>query len=122
MTTAQPAAGGQSTGGGGAREVVGVKVRLPADTLAQVRYWAARQELSANELVVQAVEHWLATRNQNYDLPVLEVQRLNQLVDQVLSLATNVHNLELVVYDGLGSLLALARGDDYLLSLDTEVV
>jgi len=67
------------------------------------------------------VERSIATRNQDYDLPSLEAQRLSQIVDQLKALSDNTANLERVVYDGLGSLLSLARGDDYLLSVEPEV-
>lgn len=104
-----------------APSAVPIKVRLHPDVMMQVRYWASREGVSANEFIARAVEQTISTANQNYDLPVLEVQRLNQVADGLKSLSENVRNLELVVHDGLGSLLALARGDDYLLNVDTEV-
>jgi len=104
-----------------APSAIGVKVRLHPDVLERARYWASREGLSVNEYIAAAVEHRIANANNNYDLPVLEVQRLNQVVDALNTLATNTQNLERVVFDGLGSLLALARGDDYLLSADQEV-
>ena len=100
---------------------IGVKVMLHPDTLERVRYWSSKDGLSANEFIVAAVERSIATRNQDYDLPSLEAQRLSQIVDQLKALSDNTANLERVVYDGLGSLLSLARGDDYLLSVEPEV-
>ena len=104
----------------GAR-TVGIKLRLHPDTVERVRYWAAKQGLSHNEFMTLAVERAVSDANADYDLPALEVQRLNQLVDEHKALSENVRNLERVVTDGLGSLLALARGDDYLLSADVEI-
>lgn len=100
---------------------VGVKLRVHPDTLERVRYWAAKGGLSHNEFMTLAVERAVSDANRDYDLPALEVQRLNQLVDEHKALSENVRNLERVVTDGLGSLLALARGDDYLLSADVEI-
>ena len=104
-----------------APSAVAVKIRLHPDLLQKCRYWADRDGLSVNEFISTAVEQVIGNRNNDYDLPVLEVQRLNQIVDALNTLSTNTRNLEQVVFDGLGSLLALARGDDYLLSVDQEV-
>ena len=53
--------------------------------------------------------------NLDYDLPTLEIARLNELVDQVAALAKNSANLERVVTTGFDSLIGLTRGDNYLL-------
>lgn len=52
------------------------------------------------------------------DLPTLEIARLNQLIDQMKSLSTNVANPEAVTINGFDSLMGLTRGDNYLLDAE----
>lgn len=90
-------------------------MRLSNDTLQQVEYWRRKDGLTENEFFVQAVEEKIARMNGDYDLPTLEIQRLNQLLDEIRSLTTNVASLEVVTTSGFDSLLGLTRGDSYLL-------
>jgi len=90
-------------------------IRLHPDTAQHVNYWSAKRELSENEYLVQAVEEKIARENGDYDLPTLELMRLNQLIDEIKALSTNSANLEIVVTTGFDSLLGLTRGDSYLL-------
>jgi len=95
------------------------RVRAPfrprRDTYERAKYWASKAGISVNEYVAEGLEEKIARENGDYDLPTLEQARLNQLVDQVSSLSTNLANLQSVVTDGFGSLLGLTRGDNYLL-------
>jgi len=55
------------------------KIRLHPDTAQRVDYWRRQRELSSdNEYIVLAVEEKIARENGDYDLPTLEIQRLNQ--------------------------------------------
>ena len=49
-------------------------------------------------------------------LKTLEQARLNQLIDAMAVLSSNVKSLESVVTSGFDSLLVLTKGDNYLLS------
>lgn len=89
-------------------------IRLHADTAAQVSYWSVRESMTDNEYMAEAVEEKIARQNQDYDLPTLEQQRLNQLVDEVRSLAVQQANTQRVIYNGFDSLIGLARGESYL--------
>lgn len=88
------------------------------ETYERVLYWAKKNNLSINELLRDAINLYIAHQNKDYDLPALEIQRLNQLVDQILSLSSNVGSLEKVVTHGFESLIQLTRGDNYLLEED----
>lgn len=81
----------------------------------QVAYWADKREMSLNEYLLYALERAIAHENRDYDLPELEIQRLNQLIDVVTTLSQNQQSLEQVVVSGFDSLLGLTRGDNYLL-------
>lgn len=90
-------------------------MRLHKDTVQQVEYWRKKEGLTETEFYVQAVEEKVARMNGDYDLPTLEIQRLNQLVDEMRALSTNAANLEIVVTNGFDSLIGMTRGDSYLL-------
>ena len=88
------------------------------DTYERVNYWAKKNGLSINELLRDAIELYIARQNKDYNLPELEVQRLNQLVDTITVLSSNINSLEKIVTSGFDSLISLTRGDNYLLDED----
>lgn len=92
-----------------------VTVTLDNDRYEQLKYWAARHERSINEYLGDAIDLAIRCENGDYDLPKLEVQRLNQLIDVITTLSSNVQSLESIVVSGFDSLLGLTRGDNYLL-------
>lgn len=92
-----------------------VPVRLHKDTKERAAYWADKAGISVNEYMAEAVEEKIRRENGDYDLPTLEIARLNQLVDEMAALTTNVGNLETVTLTGFNSLMGLTRGDNYLL-------
>lgn len=90
-------------------------VRIPEKLFAQLSYWADLNQVSINDYVQECIEHKIRYENKDYDLPVLEVQRLNQLIDAINVLSSNVQSLEHITASGFDSLLGLTRGDNYLL-------
>ncbi|KOT47137.1 membrane protein [Streptomyces rimosus subsp. rimosus] len=91
-------------------------VRLSSDDKQRAEYWADKRGFSSvNEYVAEAVAEKIRRENLDYDLPTLEIARLNELVDHVAALAKNSANLERVVTAGFDSLIGLTRGDNYLL-------
>lgn len=90
-------------------------VRIPEDEFQRLQYWADLNQLDINEYVLEAIELKIKHENKDYDLPTLEVQRLNQIIDVVGTLSSNVQSLEHIVTSGFDSLLGLTRGDNYLL-------
>lgn len=90
-------------------------LRLCPETKQRLQYWAAKKGMSANEYAVEAIEEAVRRENGDYDLPTLEIARLNQLVDEMKALSVNSANLERVVTQGFDSLIGLTRGDNYLL-------
>ncbi|MFK0179573.1 hypothetical protein ACIQVR_26805 [Streptomyces xanthochromogenes] len=94
----------------------GMFIRLDPDTKQRAEYWADKRGFSSlNEYVAEAVAEKIQRENHDYDLPTLEIARLNELVDQTAALARNTANLERVVTTGFDSLIGLTRGDNYLL-------
>jgi predicted DNA-binding protein len=97
-----------------------IKVRLHPDTKQRVKYWAARHGLrSANEYITEAVEEKIARENGDYDLPTLTIGRMDQLIDEIKGLRTNVANLQQITVTGWDAMTRLARGDNYLLDPET---
>ncbi|WP_327357741.1 hypothetical protein [Streptomyces sp. NBC_01304] len=97
----------------------GMFIRLDPDDKQRAQYWADKRGFSSvNEYVAEAVVEKIRRENLDYELPTLEIARLNELVDQVAALATNAANLERVVTTGFDSLIGLTRGDNYLLDAE----
>lgn len=92
-----------------------VTVTIDNDTYERLKYWSARHECSINEYLKHALERSIAYENKDYDLPELEIQRLNQIIDVITVLSSNIQSLESVTVSGFDSLLGLTRGDNYLL-------
>lgn len=95
-----------------------VTLRFDEDTVAMIKHWAKKEGMDFNEFVRDAVEFRIKWLLKDYPIPAMEIQRLNQLVDGIAALSSNVHSLEGVVTSGFDSLLGLTRGDNYLLEAD----
>ena len=92
-----------------------VTLRLSNKDADKLTYWAQDAGVSVNEFIPMLVDQWASIKSGDYRLPTLEQARLNQLVDVMLSMSTNMQSLESVVTSGFDSLLRLTRGDNYLL-------
>lgn len=92
-----------------------VTVTLDDKLYQQLIYWSEKNNVSINQYLKEAIESAIAYENQDYPLPTLEQARLNQLIDRIVSLESNVKSLESVITSGFDSLLGLTRGDNYLL-------
>lgn len=77
-------------------------------------YWSDRYGMDRSEFLITAMRHYVKHRNQDYDLPTAEIQRLNQMVDAVNNLAANQEALQTTIVNGFDALMGLARGDNYL--------
>lgn len=90
-------------------------LRLLQSDFEKLMYWARKEEVSMNEFVVMLLEQYIDIQNGNYQLPTLEVQRLNQLIESQSVLSQNIKALETITINGFDSLISLTRGDNYLL-------
>ncbi|WP_219152309.1 hypothetical protein [Amycolatopsis sp. TNS106] len=101
---------------GGRDRRVRVVARLPPEVKQRAEYWASKRGFSSvNEYVAEAVSEQIRRENFDYDLPTLEIARLNELTDHITALSANCANLERVVLSGFDTLIQLTRGDNYLL-------
>ena len=93
-------------------------IRIEEDDFQKMSYWASKKEMSLSEYIKAALDLKIRWDNQDYDLPPLEIQRLNQLIDVITLLSENQKSLESVVISRFDALLALTQGDTYLLDGD----
>ena len=84
-------------------------------TYERLCYWAEKNGVSINQYLNEAIDMKIAYENRDYPLTTLEQARLNQLIDHIAVLSSNVKSMESVVQSGFDSLLGLTRGDNYLL-------
>ena len=91
--------------------VVTVRGNVSEETRERMRYWAAKQGISLNEWLGEAIELKIAHANGDYDLPTAEQHRLNQLIEVILVLSSNTKNLERTFTAGIETLLNTALGD-----------
>lgn len=94
-------------------------LRFYDSDLAKLEYWADKDGISVNEFIIEAVNHYIAFRNGDYQLQTLEQQRLNQLTDMIAGLAQNVNSLSSIIVSSMGSITKLAQGSNYLLDEDS---
>ena len=92
-----------------------VTVTLTPDEYERLKYWSDRREMSINGYLLHSIQHMIAWENQDFDVPVAMVQRVNQLVDLVAGLRSDSANLQEEIHSMADSLLNLTRGDNYLL-------
>lgn len=92
-----------------------VSVTLTEEEFEILKFWADKKGISINDYLRDAIELAYRRENKDYDLAPLEVQRLNQLIDVITVLSSNIQSLESVTTSGFNSLLGLTRGDNYLL-------
>lgn len=94
-----------------ARQMQRKVLRLSPDTLERVDYWATRRQMSVDAYLREAVEEAIRRENLDYDLPTLEIARLNELVDRLTSLERTQQNLQAIVVSMVDTFTALTRGD-----------
>mgnify|MGYP001390695927 CR=1 FL=1 len=96
-----------------------ISVTVDPKTLERAQYWADKRKMSLSEYLGLAVIKQIEHETSDFDISNLGIQRLDQLIEAVMVLSSNVENLEQSQAKGFNSLIGLTRGDNYLLSEDT---
>lgn len=92
-----------------------ITATLDADTYDKLEYIAQKKGISLSEVLREAVDLEIRYANEDYyPLAKLEAQRINQIVDALTMLSSNISNLEKLTAEGFSSLINLTRGDNYL--------
>lgn len=92
-----------------------VTATISEELYKQMVFWAGKKGISINQYLYDALEQAIAWENQDYPLPTIELNRLEQLIDIVEGLRADVENVNQVVNAGFNSLITLTKGDNYLL-------
>ena len=81
----------------------------------KLAYLAERNGISISDALRDAVQLLIRYENEDYyPLAKLEAERINQLVDHIALLSSNVKNLENLTMEGFASLINITKGDNYL--------
>lgn len=97
---------------------VRVTLRLPAEDYDKLTALAEHNKLSINKFVSDIIDFYQLTHYGNYELPSLEIQRLNQIVERLDRLELSHKTLTKIVVDSFSDLLKLTHGDNYLLEAE----
>lgn len=96
-----------------------VTATIPDTLYTQLSYWATKNNVSVNEYIAESIELSIRHELKDYDIPTMEIGRMNQLIDVITGLSQNIESLETVTTSGFDSLLNLTRGDNYLFEDDS---
>lgn len=92
-----------------------ITATLDQDLYDKLAYVAEKKGVSLSECLRDAVQLMIRYENEDYyPLAKLEAERINQIVDCITLLSSNVKNLEHVTIEGFASLINITRGDNYL--------
>lgn len=96
-----------------------VTATLGRDEYDKLVYIADKKGISISEALRDAIMLLIRYENEDYyPLAKLEAERINQLVDHIGILSSNIKNLENLTIEGFSSLINLTRGDNYLFDED----
>lgn len=91
-----------------------VGVRLYDDEYEKLVYWAKKYDVTQNEFMIRALNHYVGFINSDYDLPTAEQQRLKQLIDAIESLTVAQTRFQKSHESSMSSLLNIAQGKNPL--------
>lgn len=92
-----------------------VTVRLADEELEVLDRHARRRNVSRSEYLAIALRFYEAYETHDVDIHDPLLYRIDQLVESQANIVSRLDNLEHLVVDSFKSLLALTRGDNYLL-------
>lgn len=99
-----------------------ITATVDTDVYDKIQYIANKKNISVSEFLRDAIELKIRYENEDYyPLAKLEAERINQLVDHISILSSNVRNLENLTIEGFSSLLNLTKGDNYLYDEEEDV-
>lgn len=92
-----------------------VTATLDKKTFDKLAYACENKGISLSEALREAIDLFIRYENEDYyPLARLEAERINQIVDYLALLSSNVKNLENVTIEGFSSLINITKGDNYL--------
>lgn len=97
-----------------------VTLRIPLDVYAELFHWATAKDMSVNEYIADAIRYKCAYDAHDFDVPDLLLQRISQVIEGQVELSSRIDNVSDIVTSSMRSLLALTRGDNYLLDYEGD--
>jgi hypothetical protein len=95
-----------------------VSTTLDFDTHSALAAWSQKLGITQNDFLKDAVVYYNKYCNKDFDIPDLLTQRMNQVVDGMNVLSSNLQAVMDTMNIGFDSIVSLARGDNYLLEPD----
>lgn len=98
-----------------------ITATVDQDTYDKMQYIADKKGISLSEFLRESIDLKIRYENEDYyPLAKLEAERINQLTEHIMSLSSNVKNLENLTIEGFASLLNITKGDNYLFDEDED--
>ena len=92
-----------------------ITATVDADLYDKCMYIAEKKNISISDFLREAIDLKIRYENEDYyPLAKLEAERINQLVDHISILSSNIKNLENLTIEGFSSLINITKGDNYL--------
>lgn len=83
------------------------------DTADLIDYWKHKNNFaSRKDLLCAALNQYIAIQNQDYDLPTIEVARINQIIEVLHNQTDELHALRKAVNNGFSTVLDLSDEDE----------
>jgi hypothetical protein len=95
-----------------------ITTTIDFDMYSSMLAWADRLDISENQFCKDAITFYIRYCNKDFDIPDLLIQRINQVIDGMNVLSSNVQASTDIIIAGFDSITELARGDNYLLEAD----
>lgn len=89
-------------------------MRMYPQDFEALAYWSKQYGVDRTEFLVTAMHHYIKWKNQDFDIPTAEIQRLNQMTDAVNSLISSQDALQKTVVQGFDTILGMSHGPSYL--------
>lgn len=99
---------------------VRVSVRLDPDDYMQLSFWAKKADKTINEYLADAIKYKIAYDCGDFDMPEPLIQRMNQLIEAHMNAMSRYDALEDTVASTMRALMALTRGDNYLIDWEED--
>ena len=92
---------------------VKIYVDLDRDVADLADYWQRKKNFaSRKDFITAAIKLYIAIQNQDYDLPTMEIARINQIVETLRNQTDELHALRKAVNNGFSTILDLTNEDD----------
>lgn len=99
-----------------------ITATIDTDVYDKLQYIADKKGVSLSDIFRDAIDLKIRYENEDYyPLAKLEAERINQLVDHISILSSNIKNLENLTIEGFSSLINITRGDNYLFEEEENV-